>query len=307
MKNKVVALIDMGSNSIRLAIYQIDSVGHYKEIKKEKMAARLINYMDEGKLSAEGIQLIISTLEDFQKIMNTFEIYEVIGFATAAIRQSSNQEEILSAIKKESDITIKILSEYEESYYGYLGVIDSIDLKDGITIDIGGGSTEITLFHKRNLVEYHSFPFGAVSLNSKFNFGDQVTTKQLGELRDDLLAQFQSLPWLRNVKYPIIGIGGTARNLGRIYQKAQNTNEHMLTFDDINKIILELSSLSVEERSKIKGLSKKRKDIIIPGIMTFLTLMEVVQTPHFIFNENSIRDGILKERLNLGCGEHKIG
>jgi len=70
---------------------------------------------------------------------------------------------------------------------------------------------------------------------------------------------------------------------------------------------LELSSLSVEERTKIKGLSKKRKDIIIPGIMTFLTLMEVVQTPHFIFNDRSIRDGILKERLNVACDEHKIG
>lgn len=297
----------MGSNSIRLAIYQIDSVGHYKEIKKEKMAARLINYMKDGELSEEGIRLIISTLKDFHDVMKTFDIYEVIGFATAAIRQSSNREEILSEIKKETDISMKVLSEYEEAYYGYLGVIDSIDLNDGITIDIGGGSTEITLFHKRNLVEYYSFPFGAVSLNSKFNFGDQVTTKQLAELRAYLLAQFQSLPWLRNVHYPIIGIGGTARNLGRIYQKAQDTNEYTLTFDDINKIILELSSLSVEERTKIKGLSKKRKDIIIPGIMTFLTLMEVVQTPHFIFNDRSIRDGILKERLNVACDEHKIG
>lgn len=296
----------MGSNSIRLAIYQIDCVGHYKEIQKEKVAARLINYMENGKLSKEGIELVITILKDFQRTMNSLEIDELIAFATAAIRQSSNQEEILTEIKKQTDISIKLLSEYQEAYYGYLGVIDSIELKDGITIDIGGGSTEITLFHKRNLVEFFSFPFGAVSLNSKFAFGEQVTTKQLGELRTFLLSQFQNLPWLANVNYPIIGIGGTARNLGRIYQKAQHTNEHSLTFDDINKILLELSSLSVEERSKIKGLSKKRKDIIIPGIITFLTLMEVVQTRHFIFSEKSIRDGILKEKLSVSGEQHNI-
>ncbi|MDF1509803.1 Ppx/GppA family phosphatase [Robertmurraya sp. DFI.2.37] len=306
MKNKVVALIDMGSNSIRLAIYQIDNVGHYKEIQKEKVAARLINYMENGKLTKEGIELVISTLKDFQTAMDAMEIDELTGFATAAIRQSSNQAEILNEIKKQTGISMKVLSEYEEAYYGYLGVIDSIDLKDGITIDIGGGSTEITLFHKRKLVEFFSFPFGAVSLNSKFAFGEQVTTKQLGELRTFLLSQFQKLPWLANINYPIIGIGGTARNLGRIYQKGQHTNEHSLTFDDINKILLELSSLSVEERSKIKGLSKKRKDIIIPGIMTFLTLMEVVQTPYFIFSEKSIRDGILKEKLTASSKQQNI-
>ncbi|TKC16443.1 Ppx/GppA family phosphatase [Robertmurraya kyonggiensis] len=288
----------MGSNSIRLAIYQIDNVGNYKEIKKEKVAARLINHIDEqGKLSKEGIQLILKTLKEFKEVINSFEIFKVIGFATAVIRQASNQKEILSEIKRQTDYSFIVLSEYEEAYYGYLGVIDSIDIVDGVTIDIGGGSTEITLFQNRKLVEYHSFPFGAVSLNTKFTLGEQATHAQLAELRTFILSQFQSLPWLGNVKYPIIGIGGTARNLGKIYQKQNNTNQIHLQFDDVNNILLNLSSLPVNERAKIKGLSKKRKDIIIPGITTILTLMEVVQTRYFMFSEKSIRDGILKEKI----------
>ncbi|WP_409304072.1 exopolyphosphatase [Peribacillus sp. SCS-155] len=299
MNENVTALIDLGSNSIRLAIYKKDHSGNYEEIKKEKVAARLITYLDEqGKLSPEGTRLIIDTLHTFQKVINSYPISNVIGFATAVIRQAANQEQILAEIIRETGYEFILLSEYEEAYYGFVGVIDSIDLNDGVTIDIGGGSTEITLFENKEMKHYHSFPFGAVSLNTEFTPEPQVTNKQLATLNTYLITQFQSLPWLSNVKYPIIGIGGTVRNLGRIYQKKNNTKENKLQIHDVDKILLEISSLSIDERSKIKGLSKKRKDIIVPGIKTILTLMEFVQAPYFMYTEKSIRDGILNARLN---------
>lgn len=298
MKDKVAALIDMGSNSIRLAIYKFDSVGNYKEIKKEKVAARLINYLDkQGKLTDDGLKLILHTLKEFQKTIESIEISDVISFTTAVIRQAVNQEEILSEIKKHTGFSFIVLSEYEEAYYGYIGVIDTIDLKDGITIDIGGGSTEITLFKDKEMKEYHSFPFGAVSLNAEFTNEEQVKNTQLMDLRANLLSQFESLPWLAQGSKPIIGIGGTVRNLGRIYQKKNQTDQNILQYEDVKEILQALSSMPTSERSKIKGLSKKRKDIIIPGIMIILTLLEFVQAPYFMYSEQSVRDGVIKEML----------
>jgi len=288
----------MGSNSIRLAIYKFDSVGNYKEIKKEKVAARLINYLDkQGKLTDDGLKLILHTLKEFQKTIESIEISDVISFTTAVIRQAVNQEEILSEIKKHTGFSLIVLSEYEEAYYGYIGVIDTIDLKDGITIDIGGGSTEITLFKDKEMKEYHSFPFGAVSLNAEFTNEEQVTNTQLMDLRANLLSQFESLPWLAKGSKPIIGIGGTVRNLGRIYQKKNQTDQNILQYEDVKEILQALSSMPTSERSKIKGLSKKRKDIIIPGIMIILTLLEFVQAPYFMYSEQSVRDGVIKEML----------
>lgn len=288
----------MGSNSIRLAIYKFDSVGNYKEIKKEKVAARLINYLDkQGKLTDDGLKLILHILKEFQKTIESIEISDVISFTTAVIRQAVNQEEILSEIKKHTGFSLIVLSEYEEAYYGYIGVIDTIDLKDGITIDIGGGSTEITLFKDKEMKEYHSFPFGAVSLNAEFTNEEQVTNTQLMDLRANLLSQFESLPWLAKGSKPIIGIGGTVRNLGRIYQKKNQTDQNILQFEDVKEILQALSSMPTSERSKIKGLSKKRKDIIIPGIMIILTLLEFVQAPYFMYSEQSVRDGVIKEML----------
>ncbi|KMJ59109.1 exopolyphosphatase [Bacillus sp. LL01] len=301
MKDKVVALIDLGSNSIRLALYIIDPAGNFEEIKKAKVATRLMNHLSgNGHLSKEGIQLIINTLKQFQQVIDSFNVSEVIGFATEVIRKAVNQEGILSIIKKQTSYSFSVLSEYEEAYYGYLGVIDSITMEDGIIIDIGGGSTEVTLFRERKFVQYHSFSFGAVSLNAKFTSTNQVSSMQVNKLRSFLSSNFRSVSWLTDVKHPVIGIGGTARNLGKIYQAKYNSKQHEMKVEEIKSIARDLSLLSLNERTKIEGLSKKRKDIILPGIETIATLTEVVQAPYFIFSKRTIRDGILLGRERGG-------
>ncbi|WP_245308419.1 Ppx/GppA family phosphatase [Halalkalibacter urbisdiaboli] len=296
LKENVVALIDMGSNSIQLAMYQIDHIGRYHEMKRMKVSARLISYLNkQGTLTKDGVRVIINTLKRFEKVTRSYNVNHIIGFATAVIRNSSNQAEVLDEIERQTDISFTVLSEYEEAYYGYLGVIQSMDIEDGITIDIGGGSTEITLFQKQKLVHYHSFPFGAVTLNQQFTNGEQVSNKQITHLRTYLFEQFLSLPWLKTAKCPIVGIGGSARNLARIHETKSKTKQPELKLKKIEKIFDELSSLDVSKRSKIKGLSKRRKDIIIPAVQTFTVLMEVVQSPYFIYCDKTVRDGVIYE------------
>ncbi len=293
----LVALIDLGSNSIRLAIYTIDPAGKYEEIKKAKVSARLMEYLSRDRhLNKEGIELILNTLKQFQQVVDSLNVSEVIGFATAAIRKAVNKEEIISVIKMNTSYSFRILSEYEEAYYGYMGVIDTITMKDGIIVDIGGGSTEVTLFHDRKMVEYHSFPFGAVSLNAEFTSTNQECGIQLDKLRSFLSSSFQSVPWLRDAKHPIIGIGGTARNIGKIYQAKHPSKQPKMKQEEIQSIARDLSLLSLNERTKIAGLSKKRKDIILPGIEAIAALTETVQAPYFMFSKRTIRDGILVSR-----------
>ncbi|WP_010200116.1 Ppx/GppA phosphatase family protein [Bacillus sp. m3-13] len=301
MKEKIVALIDLGSNSIRLAIYKVHPDGNYEEIKKDKVAARLMNHLTtDAHLNSEGVDIIINTLKQFQQVIDSLRVSEVIGFATAVIRKAVNQEEILSIIKMSTGYSFSVLSEYEEAYYGFLGVIDSIAIKDGMTIDIGGGSTEVTLFHNREMVQYHSFSFGAVSLNNEFTSTKQVSSKQLKKLRAFLFSNFQSLSWITDAKHPVIGIGGTARNLGKMYQAKYSTLEQEMKVEEINSIARELALLSHNERTKVAGLSKKRKDIILPGIETIAAITQITQAPYFHFSKRSLRDGILLGRYRMG-------
>ncbi|WP_332698489.1 exopolyphosphatase [Halalkalibacter lacteus] len=295
MKENLVALIDLGSNSIRLVIYKLDDTGNYKEVEKVKVSARLINYINiQRKVTKEGINLIIGTLLEFQKITCSYGISRIIGFATAVIRLSNNQKEILTEIENQTGFSFRVLSEYEEAHYGYLGVVHSMNIKEGITIDTGGGSTEITMFQEQNMVHYHSFPFGAITLNNEFTKWEQASDKQWDRLKSYLLTQYQSLSWLEGANCPVIGIGGSARSLARMFQtKSKST----LRYDEIERRFAELSSLPMNKRTKINGLSKKRKDIIIPGLQTILTLMEVAQAPHFIYSETTIRDGVIYEEF----------
>ncbi|MFC0472245.1 exopolyphosphatase [Halalkalibacter kiskunsagensis] len=295
MKNNLVALIDLGSNSIRLVLYKLDNKGNYKEVEKAKVTVRLINYINiQKKVTREGINLIIDTLLGFQKITRSYGISCVIGFATAVIRLSCNQQEILKEIENRTDFSFRVLSEYEEAHYGYIGVVHSMDIYEGITIDTGGGSTEITMFQDQKMVHYHSFPFGSVTLNNKFTKAEQVNDKQVARLRSYLLTQYQSLSWLEGANCPVIGIGGSARSLARISPKKTIS---ILKYDEIKRIFEELISLPMNKRTKIDGLSNKRKDIIIPGVQTILTLMEVTKAPHFIYSETTIRDGVVYEEF----------
>lgn len=299
MKENSIAIIDLGSNSIQFAIYNIENNSvHTEEVKRVKVAARLISYIDkQGNITREGIDLTLQILQDFQKIGAENGVSRMIGFATAVIRNAANQEEVLAEIQKKTAIPFSILSGYEEAYFGYLGIIQAIDLQDGITIDIGGGSTEITLFRNRQLIEYYSFPFGAVNLNEKFTKGEIVTAEQIDKLQAYLSEQLQTLPWLSAAGLPVIGIGGSAKNLSRIHKAKDKKNSLNMSIEDIDNVFKELSSLSVTERSVIKGLSKKRKDIIIPAIQIISTLMKMTKSPYFAYCTQSVRDGFIYDLL----------
>lgn len=299
MKENSIAIIDLGSNSIQFAIYNIENNSvHTEEVKRVKVAARLISYIDkQGNITREGIDLTLQILQDFQKIGAENSVSRMMGFATAVIRNAANKEEVLAEIQQKTAIPFSILSGYEEAYFGYLGIIQAIDLQDGITIDIGGGSTEITLFRNRQLIEYYSFPFGAVNLNEKFTKGEIVTAEQIDKLQAYLSEQLQTLPWLPAAGLPVIGIGGSAKNLSRIHKAKDKKNSLNMSIEDIDNVFKELSSLSVTERSDIKGLSKKRKDIIIPAIQIISTLMEMTKSPYFAYCTQSVRDGFIYDLL----------
>lgn len=132
------AIIDIGSNTMRLVIYEKQNGGFYKEIENTKVVARLRNYLIDGVLNEEGIEVLLQTLFQFQESTRFHQLHHVLCVATATIRQSENQEEIKKLVEGQTDFTLRVLSEYEEARYGYLAVMNSTSFSEGITVDIGG-------------------------------------------------------------------------------------------------------------------------------------------------------------------------
>ncbi len=179
MNELKTAIIDIGSNTIRLVLYLYDKEEGLRELGNIKTVARLRTYLQpSGEMSEEGIQVLTETLLTFKAMLDDFEVTDVKAAATAAIRQATNRAEIIDRMKAITGIQIDLLSEEEEAYFGFVAVAHSMGTKSAVTIDIGGGSTEITLFENKELQKSYSFPFGTVSLKQRFVKGDIINSSE---------------------------------------------------------------------------------------------------------------------------------
>ncbi|GEM01095.1 exopolyphosphatase / guanosine-5'-triphosphate,3'-diphosphate pyrophosphatase [Halolactibacillus halophilus] len=301
-KDNYYALIDIGSNTMRLVIYLPNEAGRFREIENVKVVARLRNHLnDEGYLSDEGITILMETLEEFKDVLNIYPLKHFTVVATATVRQAKNSDTIIQMVKEHLGWDMQILSEEEEAFYGYLAIVNSTSLTEGVTVDMGGGSTEVTYFKNRKLIYAHSFPFGTLSLRQLYD--DTLSeAANLATVKSYVKKAFHTLDWLKDLSVPIIAIGGSARNVAQIDQIDKDypmagLHQYPMLLKDLNRIKDHLLSLSDKKRMKVEGLSKDRSDIILPAIMTFITLYKYTHADRFVLSQKGLRDGINYELL----------
>ncbi|MEI4768303.1 Ppx/GppA family phosphatase [Psychrobacillus sp. FJAT-51614] len=303
IKTERKAIIDIGSNTIRLVVYSYNSSQGLVEHHNFKTVARLSMYiMKNGNLSADGINVLIDTLTKFKEILLDIHVKDVFVAATAAIRQARNQTEILELVKNDVGFNLQILSEEQEAYFGYFAVIHSTNISNAVTIDMGGGSTEVTYFKDKKIIHFHSFSFGAVSLKGKFIKGTTITHEEKLELIEYVSEQFHSLGWLNQLHVPIVTIGGSARNLALVDQQRKSfplngIHQYELKNEDLQEISFMFAQYSLDGLKKIDGLSSDRSDIIVPALETFRTFMEVVDAPLMVYSKKGLREGIIFSQL----------
>lgn len=303
MKNDKTAIIDIGSNTIRLVLYSYNKDEGLREFGNIKTVARLRTYLlPNGEMSEEGIQVLADTLNSFCLILADYKVTDVKAAATAAIRQASNNKEIVLRMKQETGIQIDILSEEEEAYYGFVAVAHSMDTPSAVTIDIGGGSTEITLFTNKQLQKTYSFPFGTVSLKQNFVSGPIINSEERAKLREFITQQFSSLPWIANVNLPIIGIGGSARNIAQVHQQKMNyplsgVHEYEMQRADLGQLRDYLTKYSFEQLKQLDGLSSDRADTIVLALEVFIALLLVVGSSTFQVSKKGLREGLIISRV----------
>ena len=303
MKERI-GLIDIGSNSIRLVVFQVEDNLAMREIQNIKIPARIFQYInDNHEMSQEGIDTLARIIGAFAKEAAILKADRILPKATAAIRQSANKDDIINQVKKKTGVTIELVPEEMEAYYGFSAVVHSMSDSDGVSIDIGGGSTEITVFKDKELVEAFSFPFGAVSLQEKFfNGKDFNDAKSIKETRKYVRQVFSEQPFFENLNLPIFAIGGSARNVARVHQMQSNygmagLHEYTMKPKEIDQVFDTFVDLSMKDMLKLEGLSSNRADIIVPATIVFQELIQTVDSPVFKFSQQGLREGIVYEYL----------
>ncbi len=309
MEQSRIAIIDIGSNTVRLVLYKEQGAG-IEEFRNVKAPLRLRRFLnDQNKMSEQGIQLLLEALKNFREVLDYHDVTEVECTATAAIRQAANKAEIFERVKNETGFQIRLLSGEEEACYGLSAVLKTMPVENGLTIDIGGGSTEITLFENRKLKHLYSFPFGVVSLKEQFIDEDRMKPKEQKKMAEYIKSEFGKFDWLS--KAPdgvIVAIGGSARNLANLQQLKENypplgVHGYELTVDALEQLRKELSPLSYSEFEKVDGLSNERADLILPALEVFYQLSLHTKAKGLLVSSRGLRDGIVLERTKNGLWE----
>ncbi|BDR55846.1 Ppx/GppA family phosphatase [Xylocopilactobacillus apis] len=301
---QTLAILDLGSNSIRTTITEYDNEGNFQVFERLQEMVRISKGMGKEKtIKPEALDRAMKALASFKEVYDKYKNLKIIAVATAAVRQAANQKEFLEQFKKVMGFSLKVISGYEEAEYDFYGVIGTLPVNDGVIIDTGGASTEIILVQKGALKERVSIPLGAVNISESFLDGDPITSASLFRASVELSSILNNLPWLKEaVNYPIIAIGGSNRTLAKIRKNELNQTElpihgYHMNRQNVDDIIYELLNKTNEERQNIKGLAKERSQIIIGGLLPIRLIMEKIDCEQIIFSQSGAREGILFKEI----------
>ncbi|MDK2904047.1 MAG: exopolyphosphatase / guanosine-5-triphosphate,3-diphosphate pyrophosphatase [Eubacteriaceae bacterium] len=302
MDRRNIGVIDIGSNSVHLVLGEYYNNEYFQIIDDVKVNVRLSEGLSEtGYLQEDRMQYGLDTLKMYKSMCEAYGIEQVIAVATAAVRKAQNGQEFVRTIKEKTGINVEIISGEREASLDYLGNINTLDIKDALLMDIGGGSMEFVLIRDRKKVKIVSLPVGSFDLSEKFDLSDEVSSKKLKDVDAYLKEIFASVSIFEEAKgLPVIGVGGTIRNVGRIHRNLidyplEIAHNYRMNHKDVNRVCELASSMNYEQRMELKGLSKGRSDIFVGSSYALEFVMDYIAAPELIISNAGIRDGIIFE------------
>lgn len=293
-----IGLIDLGSNSARFVVMAIEPSGAYHLIYQDKQLVRLSEGLAASRvLSKEARDRTLHALQVFAHTAELLGVEQMLAVATAAMRNAKNGMAFRDEIEAHTGIPLTIISGREEARLGYLGVVNTLACSDFILFDLGGASTEISLIRDHKLCETRSLPIGTLTLTEEFGTADRITAKARKALVARVRKELATLPIPPAAGLPLVGIGGTIRNIAKIHQRRENypipkLHNYLMPADQIGELTDLFCSLDFTGRTEIPGLGPDRADIISAGALLIHTLVDYCESPQLIISGNGLREGL---------------
>ncbi len=284
-----LAAIDIGSNAVRLLfihVYETSEGTTYVKDALYRVPLRLgEDVFTKGKLSKSKTKDFVNTMIAFKKLMKVYKPAAYMACATSAMRDASNGEEIIDKIKKKAGIKIRIISGQEEADILFSNHIEKLqpDPKHNyLFIDVGGGSTELILVSKGELVDRKSFNIGTLRLRD--NMVSEKSWKELDK-------------WLLNFKdqYPdtiAVGTGGNINTMQKYFSKSKKLEMSCSVIKETHAI---LKDLSIEERILKYSLKPDRADVIVPAAEIFIRITQLLEVDKILVPKVGLADGMVHQ------------
>ncbi|HAF37127.1 MAG TPA: exopolyphosphatase [Sphingobacterium sp.] len=284
------AAIDIGSNAVRLLIADIIGQKDQYNFKKNTLLRVPLRLGDDAfihqEISPRKAESLVKTMKAFRELMDVYNVEDYMACATSAMRDARNGADIVTEVKK-NGINIDIIEGAKEAEIIYNSHWDNKMEKDKVYlyIDVGGGSTELSLFANGVLVNSRSFNLGTIRI-----LDNQDKAETWDELRE----------WVRSNAHmykQVVGIG----NGGNINKLARLSNDELdkpLSYAKLKAVYEHLSSFSLKERIILLGLNEDRADVIIPASEIFLTIMKHGRLKQIIVPRVGLVDGVIRTLIN---------
>ena len=295
-----LASIDLGSNSTRLLIAEVNDQG-LNVLTRMHIVTKMSEKIEQtGEISTEAFKRVNSALRNFKKLLTENDVGDVFVVGTAALRDAKNSDEIIQNIRKKYDFEVEVLSGHEEGITTSIGVLHFMqNTENFLIIDIGGRSTEF-IYEFENKIISKSLNLGVVTLSEKYFSNLPIGQELIDEAKLKIETELSQLD-IKDKKN-VIGVSGTALSLASIFIDQQNFNEeelHEIKIDidniqAINKRILKMTEAEII--TKFRGIDPKRASTITSGIFLLEIILSNYSNSAIIISKNDILEGLILKK-----------
>ncbi len=308
---EAVGIIDIGSNTVRLSVVEIQSEGTYRVRHEEKAGLRLGARLGaDDTLGPQAAQETARVLLGFAWAGAQWGVRKWIAVATAAVRQARDGEAFLRTVSERSGIPLRLLGGDEEADLGMVGALNTLAERDGYLIDVGGASTEVTRFADRRRIRSVSLPLGAVNATAAFGLADRAPEGAIPALEEALdravagdTAGGDGPLWIRpEPDGTLIALGGTARALAKMDRRRRRypldaTHNYVLDPEYCRTMRDRLAGMPARERARIPGLGADRADLMAAGTAILAWAVARTAPQRLVISGGGLREGLFYSYL----------
>ncbi|MEW5856509.1 MAG: Ppx/GppA phosphatase family protein, partial [Cyanobacteriota bacterium] len=322
-RDRILAAIDLGTNSLHMVVVQIQpKLPAFSIIAREKDTVRLGDRDKKtGNLTPAAMERAIGALRRFQGIAKSLNAEQIIAVATSAVREAPNGRDFLKQVETDLGLSVNLISGQEEARRIYLGVLSGMELNNHphIIIDIGGGSTELILGDSQEPRSLSSTKVGAVRLTAELIATDPISIGEFQYLQAYVRGQLERpVDELRAFLQPgeqprLVGTSGTIETLVTMHAREKlgtnpfSLNGYQLNLKDLGDLVNRLRRLNYSERAAIPGMSERRSEIIVAGAVILQEAMTLLGVESLTVCERSLREGVIVDwMLAHGLIEDKL-
>lgn len=297
------AMIDVGSNTIRMAIYEIDG-DRVEMLMKRKHAVGLASYVKDHFMQQQGIDKVVEIINEYRNFLDDLGINRVTAFTTAALRNAINGHDAVKEISYKTRTQIELMSGDDEATFDFIGATHDLVDDSGLLIDIGGGSTEIVYFSNREIKVKQSLPIGSLNFHTRYTgihiLPSASECEEMYAEAEATVSAIQAFGYISHAQ--ICGIGGTFKGAMALYNSMyglprRNMRMEVRRLREILKRFQRDHELIVPDKVLLMRTVPERMHTFMPGLIIADVLAKRFGSNQIIYSDSGVREGYIYAKI----------